>query len=142
MEKEGKISFKAIIIGFIISSGGAVLVISIVAIIMAFFSVKQAVTKLDEYVEYVNNILKSFEAFRSLLVITRWGLTFLGGWITGKIAKKAKILNATIMGSIGFLFNLVITVNNPFGYTCYNLLVFTLFIPAAILGGYVAYKNK
>ena len=142
MEKEKKISIKAIVVGLITDIGGSLITGIIVGIIFGVIisasQVKQGVPPAElRNVDY-EGILRANPVFYPLSVMVALGFTFLGGWVTGRIAKTKEILNATIMGLLSLVIGLLFLESMKADPLWYKLVAYGLTVPAAMVGGYVA----
>ncbi len=125
--KQKRVSIKGILLGFLIDVGvsiGGTIVIAIVLMIQ-------------------NGIPENPESIMTpctyglSLVVAFLGTT-LGGFVTGKIAKKSEVFNASLMGLLSVL-TAIPFMNGPL---LYDVAGYGLTIPFAILGGYLAIKKN
>ncbi len=123
MNNAPKISTKAISIGVLVDIGGSF----VFAIIMYGLLAVQGIP--------VTEIEHELNSLLSVTVIIGFALTFLGGFVSARIAKSAEIIHAGIVGAIGVLFGLLFWGSNALWLNMISLL---LTIPVAMLGGYAA----
>ena len=133
MEKLKGISIKAILIGLVVDIMGSIISGFILGLILGLFYAMQRMSA-----EQIADKMKAPPVMIAGLIIG-FVFTFIGGFIVGRIAKKSEILNACIMGLIGVLLGVCFATYHPLWF---NAISFTLTIPIAASGGFVALKMK
>ena len=133
--KQKKISIKGIILGCLVDwaiSLGAGLAIGIVTAIVSI--IRNGIPENPEI--FAKNIMTP-TIYGLALVVGSLG-TFIGGFVTGKIAKRSELLNAGLMGLLSLL-SAIPFMNGPL---VYDAVGYGLTIPLAIMGGYLALKKN
>ncbi|MBI4691074.1 MAG: hypothetical protein HY754_12545 [Nitrospirae bacterium] len=129
------LNVKAILIGFLVDIGGTFafsMVFGIIAAVL-LFAAGRDIKELEEF--------PKTDAFRILMPVVGIMFTVLGGFITGRIAKKAAIKNAFVMGLASALFGVSTILFYPAGAGLWlESASLLLTISASMLGGYLCTK--
>lgn len=129
------INIRAVLIGFLVDVGGTFafsMVFGVIAAIL-LFAMGRDIKELEEF--------PNSTAFRILMPVVGVMFTALGGFVTGRIAKKAEIKNAFAMGLVSALFGVLTILFYPAGVELWlesASLLLTIF--ASLLGGYLCTK--
>jgi hypothetical protein len=75
-----------------------------------------------------------------LSLIIGLGCTFLGGYVAGRIAKKAEVLQGALVAGAGLVLGLVLHESGTSLW--YEVLGYVLIIPAGMAGGYAALHHR
>ena len=133
MIENKKISIKAILIGFATDVIGSIAMGVIFGIILGIVLAVRGVSpeKMAAQMEGPLVLIPS--------LVIGFLFTFIGGFVAGRIAKQAEVLNAGIVGGLGIFFGLLFCMFNPLWY---NVISFVGVIPIAIFGGSLASLTK
>lgn len=137
MEKKGLISIKAIIVGFL-SDFVASTVFSILLSFLAAIIIAGKGYGGEELEKMLFTVMKD-TPYRLFSLVAGLGFTMLGGYIAARLAKNGEIFHAGAVGVLNIIFGLYFL---PLHFTWYNLLAFTLILPAAVIGGKIAKERR
>ncbi len=133
------VSIKGIILGFIITYGGSVLSGAITGFVFGFAFANKAGST-----EELLTLLESNIAYNSILFLLGAVFIFLGGFVVGRVAETAKIMNAGLYGVLKlmltafFLWTLPVS---PEAFSLSGFMEFVVTIPLVLAGGYMATKS-
>lgn len=88
------------------------------------------------------NAIYSNAALLLLFLVVGLFWTFLGSYFTAKVAKRAELFNAAIIGVIGAGIGFDSILTQDVIPLWYELVGLVAIVPVALLGGYVALKRK
>ena len=129
-----KIKIKAIFLGALVDFGGSIIIGSLlIGIGFAIYYAKQGVPMGEIESKMYSDTLPLVTS-----IIVGYIFTFLGGFVTGKIAKSHEILNSAFLGFIVVIFGIPFWNRFPIWFNLFGLF-FT--VPIAMLGGKVSIKK-
>lgn len=128
-----KFHFLAVVLGIAVDNIGTLLSSGVIG---SFYFANRPSQEQDVNLIYGNVALMSF----LLIVGLFW--TFLGSYLTAKVAKRAEYFNAAIIGVIGAGIGFDSILTNDVIPLWYEWIGFIAIVPIALLGGYVALKRK
>lgn len=130
------LSIKGMILGFVVDTGGTILASTITG---AFFGAILS-HRADSYEEMMA-LFDSNIAINIIFFLIPFVFIFLGGLVVGRVAAKAKIMNAGLYGAIKLLltaFLLIVLPVPPEAFDFIGFMKFVLTIPLVLAGGYTA----
>gem|GEM_PF-6052647 len=77
-----------------------------------------------------------------ILLIVGLFWTFLGGFVAAKVARRAEVFNASIIGVIAAAIGFDSMLTNHEVPLWFELLGFIIIIPVSLLGGYLALRRR
>ncbi|MBD0380701.1 hypothetical protein [Paenibacillus sedimenti] len=91
-----------------------------------------------------NDLSQIYSNVGLLMVLLAVGLfwTFLGGYVAAKVAKRAEVFNASIIGVIAAAIGFDSMLTSRDIPLWYELIGFIVIIPISLLGGYLALKKN
>ncbi|WNR42539.1 hypothetical protein [Paenibacillus roseipurpureus] len=128
-----KFHFLAVVLGIAVDNIGTLISSGLIGSL--YFSMRPELEQ-DVSAIYSNVALMLF----LLIVGLFW--TFLGSYLTAKVAKRAELFNAAIIGVIGAGIGFDSILTNDVIPVWYEWVGFIAIIPVALLGGYLALKKK
>ncbi|GBE06347.1 hypothetical protein BMS3Abin10_01993 [bacterium BMS3Abin10] len=135
MTEKRKLNTKAIVIGWLVDTGGTFIAGIIIAILTTAFMAAQGVGA-----DQIPDKLAGSKAFLNLSLFIGFSFTFIGGFVAAFIAKEEETRHAFAVGvlslAVSFIFTIMMT-TDPKGFL---LLIFI--IPFAMLGGYLRKITK
>ncbi|OCT12444.1 hypothetical protein A8709_31965 [Paenibacillus pectinilyticus] len=126
-----KFHFIAVVLGLAVDNIGTLLSSGLIGSLFFANSTEQDVSAI-----YSNAALMIF-----LLVLGLFW-TFLGGFLTAKVAKRGELFNAAIIGVIGAGIGFDSILTNDGVPLWYEWIGFVAIVPVALIGGYLALKRK
>jgi hypothetical protein len=135
MAETRQISAKAIVFGFV-----AEFVVSTAAGL--FLGIATTVTLMQRGVT-ANEMRATLEGNGILIAATviSFGSTIMGGYVAGRVAKRAEVLHAAIVGCLLVLLGLVQLFRSPTALV-YSIISILGAIPFAMFGGYTAMLRR
>jgi hypothetical protein len=129
------IKFFAIFVGLIVDIFGSLFSGIVISIVVAIYLAVQGMPLKQISVQLSSTEEQSFLALHAAIGIGEFS-TFVGGFVTGWMAKSAQLKNALIMGILSTLLGALFWSFNPLWFN----IVCIPFTPAsAAVGGYLAY---
>lgn len=130
MSKFYDIKFKAVIVGAIVDNAGTFLFMTILA---------SALLSTGLSVDQVMNRMKSMSG-QLLELIAGLGWTVLGGYVAGRIARRAEVLQGALVAALGMIVALIFWEGGTPVWV--NIAGFAGMLPAGMGGGYLAYRRR
>lgn len=128
-----KFHFLAVVLGIAVDNIGTLISSGLIGSL--YFSLRPSQEQ-DVSAIYSNVALMLF----MLIVGLFW--TFLGSYLTARVAKRAELFNAAIIGVIGAGIGFDSILSNDVIPLWYEWVGFVAIVPVALLGGYLAIKKK
>lgn len=130
MTKFYDIKFKAVIVGAIVDNAGTFLFMTILAsaLLSTGLSVDQVVLR-----------MKSMSGLL-LELIVGLGCTVLGGYVAGRMAGRAEVLQGVLVAALGMIVALIFWEGGTPVWL--NIAGFAGMLPAGMGGGYLAYRRR
>lgn len=130
MSKFYDIKFKAVIVGAIVDNAGTFLFMTILA---------SALLSTGLSVDQVVNRMKSMSGLL-LQLIVGLGCTVLGGYVAGRMAGRAEVLQGVLVAALGMIVALIFWEGGTPVWL--NIAGFAGMLPAGMGGGYLAYLRR
>ena len=123
-----RLRFKAIALGVISDTVGTLAVAALLFFAMAAAGIPEA--EIRERMRGASGLM--------LMLILGLGFTMLGGYVSGRSARRGEILHGAIVGGIGLVFGLFL--REPGLPLWYEVISFGVMIPIGMAGGFIAHK--
>ena len=130
MSKFYGIKFKAVIVGAIVDNAGTFLFMTILA--SALLSTGLSVDQVMDRMKSMNGLL--------LELIAGLGWTVLGGYVAGRIARRAEVLQGALVAALGMIVALIFWEGGSPVWV--GIAGFVGMLPAGMGGGYLAYRRR
>jgi hypothetical protein len=124
------LNFKAVLVGLLVDTIGTLVIASVLVATLAAKGLPQA--EIMVRLHSLNGLL--------LMLILGLGFTVLGGYVTGRTAKQAELLNGAAVAAAGIILGLFL--RDPGLPLWYEVISFAATIPAGVGGGYLAKEGK
>jgi hypothetical protein len=135
-----KVSIKAVAAGFVLDMGATFLFF-----LVMFFVYYVFLSIMGYDYEFIEDLF--FNAKPMLVIFLMMGnfFTFLGGYLTGRIAKYSEVVHALVLGIIILTVTIILEtaidsdLEVPLWYTVIGYLII---VPSCFLGGYVSKRSN